>query len=77
MRRKHGLCQECKSGWVPGTPKTYSPNCRGCVEKKAAGLRTGDEPPPLLYGRKRYDNEARLRAEAAGRKRARVLRPSF
>ena len=38
---------------VVGKPLTYTPDCAGCVEKKAAGKRTGLEPLPLKYGDKR------------------------
>jgi len=68
-------CWQCTSGWVPGTPKTFAPWCRGCQDKKAAGLRTGAEPVPLKYGRKHYDNAKRFHADLEGRKRARVVLP--
>ena len=38
---KKPLCGQCASGLVPGTPKTFDPACRGCVQKKDNGLRTG------------------------------------
>jgi hypothetical protein len=43
-------CRQCITGWVPGTTKTFDPRCPGCAAKLAAGLRTGDEPPPVQFG---------------------------
>ena len=47
---KKPLCGQCASGLVPGTPKTFDPACRGCVQKKDNGLRTGNEPLPPKRG---------------------------
>ena len=47
---KRALCGQCSSGWVPETPKTFDPTCRGCKQKLADGLRTGKEPLPSNRG---------------------------
>jgi hypothetical protein len=41
---KRYSCKQCRTGHVPGTPKTFDPDCPGCRQKLAAGLRTGNEP---------------------------------
>ena len=47
--RRPVLCAQCRTGYVVGTPKTFDERCRGCRQKQAAGLRTGNEPRPLSF----------------------------
>ena len=46
-----GLCEQCKNGLGISQEKTFDSGCAGCLRKKAAGLRTGDEPAPGFSGR--------------------------
>lgn len=52
------LCRQCSRGIAAGEVKLFDPRCEGCAEKKARGLRTGDEPRPAF----RAGSEPRGRA---------------
>jgi hypothetical protein len=43
---KRHLCCQCRIGIAPGEPATFDPKCARCQDKKATGLRTGNEPMP-------------------------------
>lgn len=72
---KGATCSQCISGWAPDTPKTFDPNCKGCLEKKAIGLRTGDEPHPKEFCRimreRQRANKEKSQAVRLGRKKMR------
>lgn len=74
---KRYSCRQCRTGWVPGQVKTFDPDCPGCNQKKADGLRTGHEPLPVsqaLNRRPKLDqaqferNGKRYQASRAARK---------
>lgn len=85
-RRPSDMCRPCKSGLAPNQPKTFDPGCSRCQEKLAAGLRTGNEPPPSTLAltqrrRLRVDlfEAAVKRAQAASRAKVasgRALQPA-
>lgn len=74
-RREQGLhadlCRQCATGWVPGSLKLFDMRCEGCHAKKAAGLRTGDEPPPTRRAGEKWVDHGVLRAKRAAASRAR------
>lgn len=73
---KRALCGQCSSGWVPETPKTFDPNCRGCRKKLADGIRTGKEPLPPKRGgwavKKPHMSMERFKATVVGLKKVRL-----
>lgn len=52
-RKARGLhadkCRQCRTGLTAGEQKTFAPWCQGCLDKLAAGLRTGNEPAPSMH----------------------------
>lgn len=52
-------------------PKPFDSRCEGCHTKKAAGLRTGDEPPPTRRAGEKWVDHDVLRAKRAAASRAR------
>lgn len=76
MNSKRALCGQCASGWVPETPKTFDPSCRGCKQKLADGLRTGKEPLPSNRGgwavKKLHMSPERFKALQTGLKQRRL-----
>lgn len=53
-------CRQCITGLAFDEVKTFSPSCEGCRDKKARGLRTGNEPRPSANCLR---NQARLRRD--------------
>jgi hypothetical protein len=47
--RRTDLCRQCQTGLAPGQEKTFHPDCSGCQDKLARGLRTGTEPRPVSF----------------------------
>jgi len=43
---KSNLCGQCEHGKGMNEPALFDPRCSGCADKKARGLRTGNEPAP-------------------------------
>ena len=60
------LCQQCKTGLGYGQLKLFDPRCEGCHDKKAQGLRTGNEPAPTRrLGEKIIDHHWQAQQRAA------------
>lgn len=45
-------CSPHTGGVDPTAPKTFDPECPKCLELKAAGKRTGDEPRPMRHAQR-------------------------
>ena len=70
------LCGQCKTGLSFGALKLFDPRCEGCLDKKARGLRTGDEPRPVRRVGEKWVDHERLRKQLAARRRALAVTPS-
>lgn len=69
-------CAQCRTGLAPGQPKLFDPRCAGCLDKKAAGLRTGDEPRPTHRGGEVWVDYTKLHKQRAAQRKQRAAMPS-
>jgi hypothetical protein len=68
-------CQQCKTGLGHGQVKLFDSRCEGCHEKKAKGLRTGNEPPPQRRIGEKWVDYAKLARQKAARAKAMAALP--
>ena len=72
---KDELCGQCRTGVAPGQVKLFTPDCEGCLAKKAAGLRTGNEPRPTHRGGEQWIDHKKLAKQKEARARAMAALP--
>lgn len=71
-------CSQCRKGLGYGEKPTFADWCPGCQAKKAAGLRTGNEPPAPRwhmggYRRRLTAEEFAERLESERKRKAAVV----
>jgi hypothetical protein len=69
------LCRQCKTGLSFGAIKLFDLRCEGCLDKKARGLRTGDEPRTVRRVGEKWVDHARIRKQLSARRKALAATP--